>query len=99
LTAPSAGRLDQPRLVARAPGLYVFSALGSRGIASSTLGAQLLAAAITGSPSPVEADLLDAVDPARFVVRRFRRDETSRQPACPIFVQPPVGPMTGSAGA
>jgi tRNA 5-methylaminomethyl-2-thiouridine biosynthesis bifunctional protein len=98
-TAPPTGRLDQPRLVARAPGLYLFSALGSRGIASSALGAQLLAAAIAGSPSPVEADLLDAVDPARFVVRQFRHDEASRRPASPIFVQPPVGPMAGSAGA
>ncbi|HEY4957786.1 MAG TPA: FAD-dependent 5-carboxymethylaminomethyl-2-thiouridine(34) oxidoreductase MnmC, partial [Caldimonas sp.] len=74
-TAPR--RLDQPRLVPRAPGLFVFSALGSRGIASSTLGAQLLAAAIAGAPSPVEADLLDAVDPARFLVRRFRHDDAS----------------------
>jgi tRNA 5-methylaminomethyl-2-thiouridine biosynthesis bifunctional protein len=99
VAAPSAGRLDQPRLVARAPGLYVFSALGSRGIASSALGAQMLAAAIAGAPAPVEADLLDAVDPARFLVRQFRRDEASRQAASPVFVQPPVGPMAGSAGA
>jgi len=97
--APASGRLDQPRLVARAPGLYVFSALGSRGIASSALGAQLLAAAIAGAPAPVEADLLDAVDPARFLVRQFRRDEASRHAASPVFVQPPVGPMAGSAGA
>jgi tRNA 5-methylaminomethyl-2-thiouridine biosynthesis bifunctional protein len=99
VAAPSAARLDQPRLVARAPGLYVFSALGSRGIASSALGAQMLAAAIAGAPAPVEADLLDAVDPARFLVRQFRRDEASRQAASPTFVQPPVGPMAGSAGA
>jgi len=97
IAAPPPGRLDQPRLVARAPGLYVFSALGSRGIASSALGAQMLAAAIAGAPASVEADLLDAVDPARFLVRQFRRDEASR-PA-PIFVQPPVGPIAGSAGA
>jgi tRNA 5-methylaminomethyl-2-thiouridine biosynthesis bifunctional protein len=98
LVAPASGRLDQARLVARAPGLYVFSALGSRGIASSALGAQLLAATIAGAPAPVEADLLDAVDPARFLVRQFRRDEASRQ-ASPQFVQPLVGPMAGSAGA
>jgi tRNA 5-methylaminomethyl-2-thiouridine biosynthesis bifunctional protein len=96
--APASRRLDQPRLVARAPGLYVFSALGSRGIASSALGAQLLAATIAGAPAPVETDLLDAVDPARFLVRQFRRDEASRQ-ASPEFVQPPAGPMAGSPGA
>jgi tRNA 5-methylaminomethyl-2-thiouridine biosynthesis bifunctional protein len=99
LPAPAPGRLDQARLVARAPGLFVFGALGSRGIASSALGAELLAAAITGAPSPVEADLLDAVDPARFLVRRFRHDEASRRNPSPLFVQPPVGPMAGSAGA
>lgn len=97
--APASGRLDQPRLVERAPGLFVFTALGSRGIASAALGAQLLAAAITGAPAPVEADLVDAVDPARFLVRRFRHDEASRQKPSPLFVQPPAGPMAGSAGA
>jgi tRNA 5-methylaminomethyl-2-thiouridine biosynthesis bifunctional protein len=99
VAAKASGRLDQPRLVPRASGLYVFTALGSRGIASASLGSQILAAAIAGAPAPVEADLLDAVDPARFLVRQFRRDEASRQADFPIFVQPPVGPMAGSAGA
>ena len=75
-------RPDQPRFAPRAPGLFVFTALGSRGIAGSALGAQLLAASITGAPMPVEADLLDAVDPARFASRAFRR----------------LGPPPGAAG-
>ena len=66
-------RLDQPRFVPRLPGLYVFSALGSRGITWSALGAQVLASWVTGAPAPVGASLLDAVDPARFVSRRVRR--------------------------
>ena len=70
---PAAARLDQPRFVPRRPGLFVFSALGSRGITWSALGAQLLASAVTGAPAPLEASLLDAVDPARFVSRRARR--------------------------
>ena len=65
-------RLDQPRFVPRQPGLFVFTALGSRGITWSALGAQLLASWVTGAPAPVEASLLDAVDPARFVSRRAR---------------------------
>jgi len=65
--------LDQPRFVPRLPGLYVFTALGSRGITWSPLGAQTVAALITGAPSPMEASLLDAVDPARFVSRAVRR--------------------------
>lgn len=66
-------RLDQPRFVPRVPGLYVFTALGSRGITWSALGARVLAACVTGAPSPVGASLLDAIDPARFVSRQVRR--------------------------
>jgi tRNA 5-methylaminomethyl-2-thiouridine biosynthesis bifunctional protein len=66
-------RLDQPRLVPRVAGLYLFTALGSRGITWSALGAQLLASWVTGGPSPVEASLLDALDPARFIARGARR--------------------------
>ena len=70
--APSP-RPEQPRFAPRAPGLFVLSGLGSRGIAGSALGARVLAAAIAGAPMPLEADLLDAVDPARFASRAFRR--------------------------
>ena len=68
-------RMDQPRFVARQPGLFVLSALGSRGITTAALGAQVLAALLTGGPSPIEADLLDALDPARFWVRDRRRSQ------------------------
>ena len=71
--ASTAERLDQPRFVPRLPGLFVFTALGSRGITWSALGARVLAASITGAPMPMEASLLDAVDPARFVSRAARR--------------------------
>ena len=71
--APSTARLDQPRFVPRLPGLFVFTALGSRGITWSALGARVLAASITGAPVPLEASLIDAIDPARFVSRRARR--------------------------
>ena len=66
-------RPEQPRFAPRAPGLFVLAGLGSRGIAGSALGARVLAAAIAGAPLPLEADLLDAVDPARFASRAFRR--------------------------
>lgn len=69
-------RLDQARLVPRRPGLFVFTGLGSRGIGWSALGAQVLASIISGAPSPLEASLLDAVDPARFIVREVRRRTT-----------------------
>lgn len=72
--APSA-RDDQPRFVPRRPGLYILAGLGSRGLAQSALGAEIVAAWISGAPMPVGRDLLDAVDAARHVARqaRFRR--------------------------
>lgn len=72
--------LDHPRLVPRLPGLYVFTALGSRGITWSALGARVLGSLITGAPSPLEASLLDAIDPARFVSRAVRQ-QASRESA------------------
>jgi tRNA 5-methylaminomethyl-2-thiouridine biosynthesis bifunctional protein len=53
-------------------GVYVFSGLGSRGISWAALGGEVLAHWVTGSPCPVEAQLRDAMDPARFVVRTHR---------------------------
>jgi tRNA 5-methylaminomethyl-2-thiouridine biosynthesis bifunctional protein len=89
-------RRDQPRFAPRAPGLFVFTALGSRGIAWSALGAQVLAAMVCGAPIPLEADLLDAIDPARFESRSFRRSGN----ALAKGDQLPEGPTaTGSAGA
>lgn len=66
-------RMDHPRHVPRLPGLFMFTALGSRGITWAALGARILASAVTGSPCPVEASLLEAVDAARFVSRALRR--------------------------
>ena len=73
VAADASPRPEQPRFAPRVPGLFVFAGLGSRGIAASALGAQVLAAGITGAPLPLEADLLDAIDPARFASRAFRR--------------------------
>ena len=70
--APGA-RLDQPRFVPRWPGLFVLTALGARGITLAPLMGALLAARIAGTPSPLERELADAVDPARWMVRAARR--------------------------
>jgi tRNA 5-methylaminomethyl-2-thiouridine biosynthesis bifunctional protein len=37
------------------------------------LAAEVLAAWIDGTPMPLESDLLDAIDPARALVRQWRR--------------------------
>ena len=66
-------RLEQPRHVPRAPGLYVFTGLGSRGITWAPLLGELLAAGITGAPLPLPGSLVDALDPARFLSRSVRQ--------------------------
>jgi tRNA 5-methylaminomethyl-2-thiouridine biosynthesis bifunctional protein len=66
-------RVDNVRQVPRIPGLWVLTALGSRGIASAALGGALVAAGIQGAPAPVSRELIDALDPARFAVRSSRR--------------------------
>ncbi|HEX4325980.1 MAG TPA: bifunctional tRNA (5-methylaminomethyl-2-thiouridine)(34)-methyltransferase MnmD/FAD-dependent 5-carboxymethylaminomethyl-2-thiouridine(34) oxidoreductase MnmC [Burkholderiales bacterium] len=59
----------------RQPGLYVSGAMASRGLTWAALAGDILASLIDGEPPPVEADLLDAVDPARFLERRLRRGQ------------------------
>lgn len=66
-------RQEQARHVPRVPGLYVLSALGSRGITLAPLLGEVLAAWITGAPQPLPASLLDAVDVARQVSRAARK--------------------------
>lgn len=70
--ASGAARVDQPRLVPRERGLWVLSALGSRGLTQAALAGEVLASWLAGTPVPAPASLLDAVDPARFVARAAR---------------------------
>jgi tRNA 5-methylaminomethyl-2-thiouridine biosynthesis bifunctional protein len=72
VASPTGQRLEQPRFVPREPGLFVFTALGARGLSTCTLAAQTLAAWMAGAPLPLEASLVDAIDPARFVSRQVR---------------------------
>ncbi len=67
------GRQDQTRFIPRQPGLAICMAMGSRGISWAALCAEVMAAQVTGAPVPLEACLLDAIDPARFAVRATRR--------------------------
>jgi tRNA 5-methylaminomethyl-2-thiouridine biosynthesis bifunctional protein len=70
---PAGQRRDQARLLPREPGLFVLAALGARGLTLAPLLGALIAAQATGTPWPLEQDLVDAVDPARWGVRAARR--------------------------
>jgi tRNA 5-methylaminomethyl-2-thiouridine biosynthesis bifunctional protein len=72
---PPGQRRDQARLLPRVEGLFVLTALGARGLTLAPLLGRLVAAQATGTPWPLEQDLADAVDPARWRVRAARRDQ------------------------
>lgn len=57
------------------PNLYCSAGHGSRGLISCQLAAELLASQICGEPFPLERDLVRAVDPMRFAIRKARRGE------------------------
>ena len=56
------------------PGLFVNLGHGSRGLAYTPLSAELLAAHITGEPSPLGRDLVEALHPGRFLIRDLMRN-------------------------
>ena len=57
----------------RRVGLYASYAFGSRGLSLAALAAERIAAQIEGEPAPLERALLDAIDPARELLRALRR--------------------------
>ncbi|MBX3635031.1 MAG: FAD-dependent 5-carboxymethylaminomethyl-2-thiouridine(34) oxidoreductase MnmC [Rubrivivax sp.] len=69
---PAGRHLQQARHLPREPGLFVLTALGARGLTLAPLLGELVAAMATGAPWPLEQDLADAVDPARWIVRAAR---------------------------
>lgn len=66
--------LDLPR----APGLYGSFAFGSRGLVWASLGAELVASQLEGEPWPIERDLAEAIDPARYLLRALRQGTLER---------------------
>ena len=59
----------QPAPVHR--GVFVLGALGSRGLCSGPLAAEVLAAELCGEPIPLDADTLGAMHPNRYWVRKL----------------------------
>jgi tRNA 5-methylaminomethyl-2-thiouridine biosynthesis bifunctional protein len=58
--------------LSRTEGLYSAFAFGSRGLVWSSLAAELVASQIEGEPWPIERDLADSLDPARYLLRALR---------------------------
>jgi tRNA 5-methylaminomethyl-2-thiouridine biosynthesis bifunctional protein len=68
----AAGSTERLRDVPRHPGLYGLLGYASRGLIWAGWAAELLAAQLEGEPLPLESALVDALDPARFVLRARR---------------------------
>jgi tRNA 5-methylaminomethyl-2-thiouridine biosynthesis bifunctional protein len=75
-TPPSRCLAEMPRL----PGLYLVNGFGARGIVWSALAGELVACLISGEPLPLAADLVDAVDPGRFLLRGRRQQHSDPTP-------------------
>ena len=57
----------------RQPGLWCVQGFGARGIVWSALMADLLVSQLEGEPLPLERDLVDALDPGRFLLKAARQ--------------------------
>ncbi|PLZ02014.1 bifunctional tRNA (5-methylaminomethyl-2-thiouridine)(34)-methyltransferase MnmD/FAD-dependent 5-carboxymethylaminomethyl-2-thiouridine(34) oxidoreductase MnmC [Burkholderia sp. WAC0059] len=84
LADEEAARRDTQRLrgawpldLPRAEGLYGAFAYGSRGLVWAALGAELIASQLEGEPWPIERELADHLDPARFLLRALRQQTLS----------------------
>lgn len=76
---PVVGALRGPEAREPADGLYAIGAFASRGLTWATLMGEVLAARVAGEPLPIETDLAEAIDPARFP-RRAGRGAAPRSP-------------------
>jgi tRNA 5-methylaminomethyl-2-thiouridine biosynthesis bifunctional protein len=70
---PNAGRLEFLSDVPRHPGLHCLLGYASRGLIWAPLMAELLVSQLENTPPPLEAALVDALDPGRFLLKQRRR--------------------------
>jgi len=56
--------------------LYMLGALGSRGLCSAPLLAEILACQLTGEPQPVSQALLDQLNPNRYWIKQLKRGKS-----------------------
>jgi len=72
---PAAGRLEHLDDVPRHAGLYSLLGYASRGLIWAPLMAELLVSQLEHTPPPLEAALVDALDPGRFLLKQRRREQ------------------------
>ncbi|MBI1905226.1 MAG: bifunctional tRNA (5-methylaminomethyl-2-thiouridine)(34)-methyltransferase MnmD/FAD-dependent 5-carboxymethylaminomethyl-2-thiouridine(34) oxidoreductase MnmC [Rhodocyclales bacterium] len=73
---PAVDTVDRSTALAdipRHPDLYAVSGFGARGLVWAALAAEVLASTLDGDPLPLERDLVDAIDPARYLLRPARK--------------------------
>lgn len=70
---PNAGRVEFLPDVPRHPGLHCLLGYASRGLIWAPLMAELLVSQLEHTPPPLEAALVDALDPGRFLLKQRRR--------------------------
>ena len=59
------------------PGLFINAGHGSRGLVSTALAAEIVAALLAEEPLPLAVPLLHALHPARFLIRELRKAPSS----------------------
>ncbi|MFC1749110.1 bifunctional tRNA (5-methylaminomethyl-2-thiouridine)(34)-methyltransferase MnmD/FAD-dependent 5-carboxymethylaminomethyl-2-thiouridine(34) oxidoreductase MnmC [Pseudomonadota bacterium] len=59
-------------------GLFISTGHGSRGLVSCPLAAEVIAATLNDEPIPLSLDLLDAVHPGRFMIRKLKRPQKQK---------------------
>lgn len=55
------------------PGLYVNLAHGSKGLITGPISGEILACMLENKPMPIEKDLIDKLNPARFIIKNLIR--------------------------
>lgn len=86
---PLVGQIPDPRRIThsvhqllhipRVAGLYAVLGFGARGLTWHALAAEVLACQLNHEAQGIERSLLDAIDPARFALRRLRKLTSKRQ--------------------
>jgi tRNA 5-methylaminomethyl-2-thiouridine biosynthesis bifunctional protein len=72
---PNTGRAEFLPDVPRHPGLHCLLGYASRGLIWAPLMAELLVSQLEHTPPPLEASLVEALDPARFLLKQRRRSQ------------------------